>query len=121
MRASIAALACIACTGGGAGPSSFEPPSPGATTIGQAVEIDDPSSAPQTVANIVYDKRLTDLIVNGDFEDYGDPNVPAGWSVDEIYGWRGMYGPTDGWRGGAVQFVRNAQGRHLLAPVSYTH
>jgi hypothetical protein len=81
--------------------------------MAQSVEAARP---PQVVANIIYDDGDgTDLIVNGDFEDYADPNVPAGWSVDEIYGWRGMYTPTDGWRGRAVKFVRNAQGRHFLA------
>lgn len=114
MRTSIAALACVACTGGGAGPIAFESPSPGATTAAQAVEVEDPH-APQTISNIVYDNSPNDLIVNGDFEDYADPNVPAGWSVDEIYGWRGMYAPTAGWRGGAVKLVRNSEGRHSLA------
>jgi hypothetical protein len=114
MRALIAAFTCVACTGGGAGPSSLESSAPGASAVGQAVSVDDPAPAPQMVSNIVYDSNPEDLIVNGDFEDYADPNVPAGWAVDEIYGWRGMYAPTDGWRGAAVRFVRNAEGRHFL-------
>ena len=111
MRAYLAVLACAGCTGGGAGPK------PGVATIDQAVETEEPAPAPapQVSANIIYDTGHVDLIVNGDFEDYTDPNVPAGWTVDEIYGWRGMYSPTEGWRGGAVRFVRNAQGRHFLA------
>jgi hypothetical protein len=114
MRVQLAALVCVACTGGGAGPSSLEPagPAPGVVT---AALTGDPAPAPQMVANILYDKSETELLVNGDFEDYGDPNVPAGWSVDEIYGYRGMFAPTDGWRGVGVRFVRNAQGRHFLA------
>jgi hypothetical protein len=67
------------------------------------------------IANISYPDNASNLIVNGDFEDYQDPHVPAGWSVDEIYGYTGMYTPTAGWRGNGVQFVRNAQGRHLLS------
>jgi hypothetical protein len=67
------------------------------------------------VANIVYPDGAPNLIVNGDFEDYQDPNVPAGWSVDEIYDYAGMFSPVAGWRGLGVQFVRNAQGRHLLS------
>jgi hypothetical protein len=115
MRAHVAALVCVACSGGGAGPSSLESPNPAASTIAQAVEGGDPAPALQTVANIVYSDGHADLIVNGDFEDYTDPNVPSGWTVDEIYGWRGMYTPTAGWRDGAVRFVRNSQGRHFLA------
>ncbi|HSR97754.1 MAG TPA: hypothetical protein VLM79_11925 [Kofleriaceae bacterium] len=91
------------------------------STVGQAVSADGPAPgpapapAPEMVSNVVYGDNPADLIVNGDFEDYTDPNVPAGWSVDEIYGWRGMYAPTVGWRGTAVRFVRNAQGQHFLA------
>jgi hypothetical protein len=113
MRAHLAVLACVACTGG-AGTN------PVAAIINQAVESDDPAPAdpapaPQMFANIVYADRQGDLIVNGEFEDYADLNVPAGWTVDEIYGWRGMYTPAAGWRGNAVRFVRNAEGRHFLA------
>jgi hypothetical protein len=113
MRACIAVFTCVACTGGAES-------NPAVAIVNQAVEGDDqaseePAPAPQMVANIAYGNREADLIVNGDFEDYTDPNVPAGWSVDEVYGWRGMYTPTDGWRGGGVRFVRNAHGRHFLA------
>jgi hypothetical protein len=109
MRAYLAALACAACTGGGAAPK------PGIATTDQAVETEVPAPASEIVANIVYENSPADLIVNGDFENFTDSNVPAGWTVDEIYGWRGMYAPTAGWRGGAVRFVRNAAGRHFLA------
>src|ERR1044071_8029214 len=113
MRAYIAIFACAACTGGpGSGSGS---PTPRTSTLDQAVETGEPAPAPNVVENIIYDDSHTDMIVNGSFEDYADPNVPAGWTVDEIYGWRGMYAPTEGWRGGAVRFVRNAQGRHFLA------
>jgi hypothetical protein len=88
---------------------------PRPTTRHAAIAADTAAPAPQVAANIVYDTTPTDLIVNGDFEDYEDPNVPAGWSVDEIYGYRGMFAPADGWRGGAVRFVRNAQGQHFLS------
>ncbi|HEX3759746.1 MAG TPA: hypothetical protein VHW23_13625 [Kofleriaceae bacterium] len=91
----------------GAPPPDAGAPTPDAAQLG--------APAPKMVANIVYSDIPANLIVNGDFEDYEDANVPAGWSVDEIYGWRGMYTPTAGWRGTAVQFVRNAQGRHFLA------
>src|SRR4051794_32974368 len=99
MRAQLAVLACVACTGGGAGPGSFETSQSGALTIG---------TAPPIAANILYDHDGADLISNGDFEDYADRNVPAGWSVDEIYGYRGMFSAVDGWRGMGVRFVRNA-------------
>jgi hypothetical protein len=119
MRAFIAAFTCVACTGGGAGPSAVESSNPGVSSVGQAVSDDEPAPAPapapEMASNIIYGANPADLIVNGDFEDYTDPNVPAGWSVDEIYGWRGMYSPVVGWRSTGVQFVRNAQGRHLLA------
>jgi hypothetical protein len=67
------------------------------------------------IANISYPVGAPNMIVNGEFDAYTDPNVPDGWSVDEIYGYRGMYTPTPGWDGSAVQFVRNSQGRHALA------
>lgn len=73
-----------------------------------------PPARPVT-SNISYVDGATNLVVNGDFETYPDPNVPDGWSVDEIYGYRGMYTPVAGWHGTAVQFTRNAHGRHLLA------
>jgi hypothetical protein len=114
MRIQLAALVCVACTGGGAVPISLEPATPALAVVTAALT-GDPAPTLPMVANIVYDKSETELLVNGDFEDYGDPNVPAGWSVDEIYGYRGMYTPTDGWRGLGVRFVRNAQGRHCLA------
>ena len=110
-----------------AAPPDQTPPSDGAAPPDQTPPIDGAAPAPLVVANIVYpDSQIgpTNLIVNGDFEDYADPNVPAGWSVDEIYRYRGMFTPTAGWRGGAVQLVRNAQGRHLLAqdvPVAPGH
>jgi hypothetical protein len=108
MRISVVALVCVACGGGGAGSVSLQR---------SALEAPDASvpPVPDAVANIVHADSTTNLIVNGDFEDYADPNVPAGWSVDEIYGYSGMFTPTGGWRGGAVQFVRNAEGQHLLA------
>ena len=85
MRSHTAALVFFACTGGGTGPSSYEPPDARAPTFDHVAQIGDTAPAPQIVANIVYGENPTDLIVNGDFEDYQDPNVPAGWSVDEIY------------------------------------
>lgn len=73
------------------------------------------ATPPPTFANIVDVEDSTNMIINGSFTDYTDPNVPDGWAVDEIYGYRGMYTPTDGWVGRGVRFVRNAQGRHLLS------
>ena len=126
MRIWIAFLACVACSGGRAGLGAFGLSAQGELTTDagpidgpdagpDAGPIDGPAPAPTAVANILPADDPTDMIVNGDFEDYEDPNVPAGWSIDEIYGYRGMFTPTDGWRGRAVQFVRHCQGRHLLA------
>jgi hypothetical protein len=103
----VGGVACVACTGSSAEPTAHEHQS----------RIDNAQPARETVANISYQDNPANLIVNGDFEDYQDPNVPAGWSVDEIYGYSGMFTPVDGWRGRAVQLTRNAQGRHLLAQV----
>lgn len=99
----VTCLVGVACTGGGVE----------STTTAHMVSNETASESP-AVSNISYTDLPTNLIVNGDFDDYEDPNVPAGWSVDEIYGYRGMFTPTDGWRGRGVQFVRNAEGRHLL-------
>lgn len=95
---------CAACTGGGPEP----------TVGGYGMRIESAAPTPEVVANISYQDISEGLVVNGDFEDYQDPHVPAGWSVDEIYGYSGMFTPTSGWRGSAVQFVRNAHGRHFL-------
>jgi len=105
IAALVSGLLCVACTGGNAEPATSK----------YRARLDDTAPTRQVVANISYPENATNLIGNGDFEDYQDPDVPAGWVVDEIYGYRGMYTPADGWRGHAVQFVRNAQGRHLLA------
>lgn len=114
MRNWIAAVACVGCTNG-AGLGAFESAEEGAAPTTDYVARTDSTAPTQMVANIIYQKTSTNLIVNGSFEDYQDPNVPAAWSVDEIYGYRGMYQPTEGWRGNGVRFVRNAQGRHSLA------
>lgn len=119
------ALVWVAC-GGGAGsvssqrsalevPDASGPPVSDAAPPDQTDSSDAVAPAPLAVANILHADTTTNLIVNGDFEDYTDPNVPAGWSVDEIYGYSGMFTPAAGWRGGAVQFDRNAQGQHFLA------
>src|SRR4051794_38848111 len=115
MREWIAALACVACTGSGDALGVFEAHEEVAPPTTGDMAGNDPAPTPQPIANIIAQQSPTNLIVNGDFEDYEDPNVPAGWSIDEFYGYRGMYQPTDGWTGKAVRFVRNAQGRHCLA------
>lgn len=87
-----------------------------ASCNGNGIGLDAIREAPAaTLANIASADVANNLIANGDFEDYTDANVPDGWSVDEIYGYRGMYAPTDGWTGLGVAMNRNAQGRHLLA------
>lgn len=126
MRISIASLVSgllsVACTGAGlepthgGGPEPIHGGGPELTRGGSAMRIYNVAGpAPEVIENISYRDIPDDLIVNGDFEDYQDPHVPTGWSVDEVYGYRGMFTPTDGWRGGAVQLVRNAQGQHFLA------
>lgn len=97
-------IVLMACTGNGT------------EAVGARIA-DEPVPARAVVANISYQDIPTNLIVNGDFEDYADRNVPDSWTVDEIYGYRGMFAPVDGWRGLGVQLVRNAQGQHRLAQV----
>src|SRR5215470_7513905 len=93
MRISVVALVCVACGRGGAGSVSLQrsalevpdgsvPPVSDAAPLDQTAQSDAAAPAPLAVANIVYADNTTNLIVNGDFEDYADPNVPAGWSVD---------------------------------------
>jgi len=96
----------VACTGSGT-----EPTTPAPTAQHAAAE---EQPAREVVANISYRLASSNLVANGDFEDYSDPNVPNGWGIDEIYGYRGMFSPVDAWRGRGVQLTRNAHGQHLL-------
>ncbi|HET9624037.1 MAG TPA: hypothetical protein VFP84_21845 [Kofleriaceae bacterium] len=111
-------MMCVACAGGRGEPLLTEP-----LTTTDVVASD--GELPATVvANISYRDNPTNLIVNGDFEDYADPNIPDAWSIDEIYGYRGMFTPIDGWHGRAVRATRNSQGRHFLTqtvPVTPHH
>lgn len=103
----ICSVAVFACTNSGTEPAPFVAPP----------AVDGTTPTRQAIANISYQDIPSNVIVNGELEDYADANIPDSWTVDEIYGYVGMYSPVQGWRGLGVQLTRNAQGQHMLRQV----